>query len=205
MLMLKSNDGRAVRYHKGRNGGDSFAVENGDGTSTIVPEAVVCEGSDHQWSNDHVDKAMKSLGFDWLKYKWDFVGPYDSLSIYCPELRSCRMAKNECWLASCCFTLDEDDWVWRDNAKKHGGQYGIDGHTISLAEFQRLATVLRSIDDFHFMNDRASYFNCLGGRASVTLQQVLQVIGIGNTVTPLLWAVGAGKMKPDLGLWWEMP
>ena len=197
--MLKSADGRPVRmardYHQGHETPE-FAVENGDGTYTKVFEAVVSEGDDLEWTEDHVKKALKLAGLDWLNvrktdnYGWQFRYPE-----YRRRNRSSwGHDECECWESfSNMARLDErqpNEW---SVLFAKGGKVTIDGREIP--DFAKLVEMGKALGDIAKWDDlkcNYAFYGCFGKR-TVTVQVVLLVIGAGKAVTPASLLRGCAK------------
>jgi len=196
-MMLKSVDGRPVRMVRGYLlGGESpeFAVENGDGTYTKVLEAVVSEGDDLEWTDDHVQKALKLAGLDWLKIRRTDYG----LQFCFPEFRR----RLNVWVRH-----DEDNWAsfrimdrfleqtpnrWSE-LFANGGKAIINGHEIpTLDKLAEMGKVLNDIAKWDELKSNFSFYDCFG-KKQVNIQVVMLAIGVGKTVTPLSLLRGCTK------------
>jgi hypothetical protein len=157
---------------------------------------VVSEGDDLEWTDDHVQKALKLAGLDWLKtrrmgYQLQFRFPES------------RWRRNRVW-----DRQDEDDnWVifhsldrievqtlnpWSEMFA-NGGKAIINGHEIPT--FDKLVEMGRALKDIAKWDELRSNFtlyDCFGNR-QVNIQVVMLAIGVGKTVTPASLLRGCAK------------
>lgn len=199
-LMLKSADGRAVRARWRHASSDvKFAVENGDGTSSLVDEAVICQGDDRIWTEKHVRMAFAREGFNWVQLRFQFDYRADGVcQVYFPEY----------FQKSLSFgffgTRDNPGWVGlssiRPDKEKHlqSPVYRLDGHALSNEEWQKLYGLNEQLTSWGSLENRG-FHDMLGGK-QVGTDIILAVIGEGQTVTPDSLSRGCvkGSIRPRL-------
>lgn len=191
-FMLKTSEGRAVRvsWQHREAGGVQFAVENGDGTSSMGSEAVICRGDDLLWTQEHVVKAFNRLGFDWVKMRFKSESYLaDSVcEVYCPEyfrnggFGPPRGDPNYGWVWL--TTFHPDMWRWTKESKT------LDGHAMSHADWERMYELNNSLTNWGALVCKG-YITVLGKQTD--LQTVLGVIGEGQTVTTASLESGCAK------------
>lgn len=205
-LMLKSADGRAVRFGGAgsyRNGVSSFVVENGDGTTSQVEEAIVAEGNDLFFSDDHVSKAFARIGLPCMQVRIGGSNSYSRLEVLAPEYSTWYHKNNyrvgygsqnvSTWIDA--HRFDRSDRRFGSREDWFSGK--INGNDVSIEQFDAIYKVLTELGDYNGLTcGRYSHLvdeSVYGGKSNVDMQGRLTIIGIGNVVTALSLSQGCAK------------